>query len=210
MPQIISNPYEQPQIGKDDAHHGADFAFYQFKEFENIAGLPIQSIFTGKVVGITQDLPPYGNMTIIESRIPEGISAALASQNIASPSPDWVISPQLTCPALPPAPQNLIDQSFSLYVLYAHLAQPPALQMGKTLNSGDVLGYVGSSGMSGNSHLHLEFRVGPSGYEFEPMGHYRGDLSELAIGNYCIWRVSGWFIPFDPMNFFNALNSSAN
>jgi murein DD-endopeptidase MepM/ murein hydrolase activator NlpD len=209
LPQIISNPYDPPVIGKDDAHHGVDFAFYQFKQFESIAGLPVQSIFNGQVAGITADLPPYGNMLIIESELPANIETALAEQNILLPSPDWIISPQLTCPVLPLPPDHLMDQSYSLYVLYGHLSQPVSLSTGETIKSGEMVGYVGNSGMSGNPHLHLEFRIGPSRYEFDAMGHYRGDLSENEIKNYCVWRVSGWFIPFDPMFFLNSLNITA-
>ncbi len=210
LSSIISNPFSQPQLGKDDAHHGVDFAFYQFKERGNIAGLPIQSVFSSKVAGVTHNLPPYGYMIITETDLSDKINEILGDTLPVAPSASSLISPQLTCPELSPVPENLVDQSFSLYLLYAHLSEPPLFQRGEEIQSGDTIGYVGTSGMSGNPHLHLEFRIGPSGYLFEPMGHYSNTLSEPDFKNYCIWRVSGWFIPMDPMLFFNSLNSSAN
>ncbi|MAT43107.1 MAG: hypothetical protein CL609_12260 [Anaerolineaceae bacterium] len=210
LPFIISNPFLQPQIGKDDAHHGVDFAFYQYKDFGTIANLPIHSIFSGKITGITENLPPYGNMLIIETDLPDIIMETVQKEPSMMPSDNWMISPQLTCPELPLPPSNLSDKIFSLYVLYAHLAEPPLFQMSNEVQSGDLIGNVGNSGMSGNPHLHLEFRVGPSNYYFEPMGHYSSALTDKEMENYCIWRVSGWFIPIDPMLFFNSLNSTAN
>jgi murein DD-endopeptidase MepM/ murein hydrolase activator NlpD len=186
LPNIISNPFLQPQIGKDDAHHGVDFAFYQYEDLGTIASLPVQSIFSGTIAGITENLPPYGHMLILETDLPDLIFESLQQE-----------------PALS-------ENNFSLYVLYSHLAEPPLMEMGKDVQSGDMIGYVGNSGMSGNPHLHLEFRIGPSSYLFEQMGHYSSALTEGDFKNYCIWRVSGWFIPIDPMIFFNSLNSTAN
>ncbi len=210
LPKIISNPYLAPQIGKDDGHHGVDYAFYDFKDLRSITGLPIQSVFSGKIAGITQELPPYGNAIIIESDLPDNLPELLATNLIPEPQPTGVPSAQLTCPDLPVAPQSLLAQDFSLYVLYGHLADHPPFVNGDAIVAGDRLGNVGNSGMSGNPHLHLEFRVGPRDFPFEAMGHYSSALTQTNFANYCIWRVSGWFIPFDPMLFFNSLNSSAN
>ncbi|KAA3644794.1 MAG: hypothetical protein DWQ07_15420 [Chloroflexi bacterium] len=48
----------------------------------------------------------------------------------------------------------------SLYILYAHLKNPPPVFSGKFVNANDVLGEVGSTGQSTGPHLHLEARFG--------------------------------------------------
>lgn len=43
---------------------------------------------------------------------------------------------------------------------YAHLsAFAKGLRRGKRVNQGDVIGYVGSTGMATGPHLHYEFRI---------------------------------------------------
>ena len=43
--------------------------------------------------------------------------------------------------------------------LYAHMSGFAGLAAGATVNSGDVIGYVGMTGLASGPHLHYEFRV---------------------------------------------------
>lgn len=45
-----------------------------------------------------------------------------------------------------------------LYVLYAHLKNPSELELGSSLNVGDIVGYVGSTGLASGPHLHVATR----------------------------------------------------
>lgn len=199
LDSITSNPFSMPQLGKDDGHHGIDFAFYQYKTFSGIDQNPIQSIFSGTVTLINPDRPPYGNFIIIETplnffsddiqtilmnKIPDGKNHAL---------------PYLSCPDLDAAMPTIKSTSFSLYALYAHLDSLPLPEKGAAVSSGDNIGFVGNTGMSGNPHLHLEFRVGPSNADIGQMAHYDNTVSPNEIKNYCLWRVSGLFQMLDPM-----------
>lgn len=44
--------------------------------------------------------------------------------------------------------------------LYCHLQQQPEVSVGDTVATGDLLGYVGSSGNSSEPHLHFEVQTG--------------------------------------------------
>jgi len=44
--------------------------------------------------------------------------------------------------------------------LYCHLEQEPAVSEGDTLATGDLIGYVGSTGNSSEPHLHFEVQTG--------------------------------------------------
>jgi murein DD-endopeptidase MepM/ murein hydrolase activator NlpD len=100
----------------------------------------------------------------------------------------------LTCPT-PSAPLHLEVEARSLYLLYAHLLEPPEVMSGEALACGASLGAVGMSGNALNPHLHLEVRVGPSGIRFESLAHYTASASPQEMGDYCLWRVSGAFQP---------------
>ncbi len=207
---IISNPFDMPVIGKDDGHHGVDFAFYQFKDFGNINHHPVQAIFSGKVAATTENLPPYGNMLVIESS-GDILNHPYAEDLIYTlPLTEYSPSPQLSCPAGLTLPSNIDLSNLSVYLLYAHLEEKPRFSIGDPIFSGEEIGLVGNTGMSGNPHLHLEFRVGPANFQFDSMGHYDTSLSQEQITSYCIWRVSGWFNPMDPMLFANQVNKAEN
>ncbi|HEY8471670.1 MAG TPA: M23 family metallopeptidase [Natronosporangium sp.] len=44
--------------------------------------------------------------------------------------------------------------------LYCHLLQQPEVSVGDTVATGDLIGYVGSSGNSSEPHLHFEVQIG--------------------------------------------------
>ncbi len=56
--------------------------------------------------------------------------------------------------------------------------------------------------MSGNTdipHLHLETRLGPAGQVFESMRFYDTRATQKEMDTYILWRTSGIFQHFDPL-----------
>lgn len=53
----------------------------------------------------------------------------------------------------------ILDLGEDLFVLYGHMSNYNVTN-GQTVKKGDVVGYMGSTGNSTGSHLHLEFRQG--------------------------------------------------
>lgn len=202
LSSIITQPFIMPPAGEDSGHHGVDFAFWRRGDLESIEGVPVVNIFAGKVISAYSKIrTPYGYMVIVETplsnlpiEIVESIKLPEASLTPESPSN------RLTCPA------GFADwwdtNSQSLYVLYAHMSDPPLVRLGQTVNIGDQLGFVGNTGSSSNPHLHLEMRIGPSNAVFNSMGHYDSTTTEQERHNYCMWRISGEFQLFDPMIFY--------
>lgn len=201
LEKINSNPFLFLGPGKDEGHHGTDFSFYQYKNFSKIEELPVQSIFSGNVSSFVHDRPPYGNMIIIEtplSDLPDYLYlSSISDINFV----DLPNSTNLNCPGYSEIDFKMKLNALSLYVLYAHLYEPPEFGLNQTIHSGDLIGKVGNTGASGNPHLHLEFRVGPTGVQFNEMAHYDNGATPEEMLNYCIWRVSGYFFQVDPMQF---------
>ena len=198
MPQILQYPLDTPHPGQDDGHHGDDFAFYQFGELNGIDGLPIQSVFDGTVAGVANNRRPYGNMIMIETPLDEIAPEVLSALALPTPSPIIPPDPRMqNCPA-EPLPFHLKSNGRSLYVLYAHMQQPATITPGNQVNCGQQIGLVGNTGMSGNPHLHLEVRVGPSGARFGSMSYYDPGATTDEYANYCTWRVSQLFQLVDP------------
>jgi murein DD-endopeptidase MepM/ murein hydrolase activator NlpD len=199
LQEIISNPFFYSGDGKDDGHHGTDFSFYQYKTFDKIENLPVQSITSGIVRSVINNRPPYGYMVMIEtpfSSLPFFLQDRLHMHNTESEIPFYT---NLSCPDFQLPENSQTIESYSLYILYAHLHDLPEVQIDSHVLSGYPIGKVGNSGSSGNPHLHLEFRIGPMGYNFEEMSHYNNTASQNELSNYCLWRVSGLFYQIDPM-----------
>ena len=62
----------------------------------------------------------------------------------------------------------VVDHGGGVTTLYAHQTSV-AVSYGDRVSAGDVVGYVGSTGLSTGAHLHFEVRLGgnpvdPSGY----------------------------------------------
>jgi murein DD-endopeptidase MepM/ murein hydrolase activator NlpD len=175
--EIVSDPYNPPPPGRDERHHGVDFAYYQRKDRKTIEGVGVQAILPGKVAVTVGDRLPYGNMIIIET--------------VTSYLPDDFIR------ILGGYPGE------SLYHLYAHLIESPVYELGEIVECGEVIGAVGKTGYHiVNPHLHLELRWGPPGLALESMAFYDTSASQEEMQNYMRWRTSGEFIHFNPMFFF--------
>jgi len=177
---IVSGPYNPPRPGKDDRHHGTDFAYYRRKDRTTIEGERVQALLAGRVAAVIQDRPPYGNMVIIET-------------------PDS---------ALPPGIIRQLEmvEGESLYTLYAHLKAAPLVTLGDRISCGQTLGKVGATGYNiVQPHLHLETRIGPAdGMFLDGMAYYDTGTTEAERTNYELWRTSGVFRHFDPMSLINA------
>ncbi len=199
LSDIVSNPFSYTGNGQDAGHHGTDFSFYQYKSYEKMENLPVLSITSGRVSSVLNDRPPYGNMVMVEtpfSSLPFFLQNHLL---LLLPENEIPFHSNLSCPDYQLEEESQISEPFSLYILYAHLYSRPDVQINSQVHSGNPIGKVGNTGSSGNPHLHLEFRIGPSGYTFEEMSHYNNTASQNEIYHYCLWRVSGLFYQVDPM-----------
>ena len=203
LQSIISEPYFQTGPELDDGHHGTDFAFYDFGKLTTIVGLPIHSVINGKVAGIINKKKPYGNLIIIETRmesIPPELLILLSPPLQETPYP---YNPRMQfCTSMKGETWTVKPES--IYLLYGHMLESSPLNVGDIVSSGQTIGKVGNTGMSGNAHLHLEMRWGPGGTEFASMNYYDTAATPEENINYCIWRISGKFARIDPMAFFNA------
>lgn len=198
LPDILTNPFDAPKPGQDTGHHGIDLAYYRRGNQIGIEGLPIFAVLSGTVTSALSNSWPYGNMVMIETPLDQ-LPVVWQDQFQAPVSP-VIITPdsRLFCPTAQPDIKTTGNQR-SLYIVYAHMQYEPTLNLGDQLSCGQQLGAVGNTGKSGNPHLHLEFRVGPSGFKFEQMSHYINNATTEEMVNYCLWRVSGVFELVDPL-----------
>lgn len=67
-----------------------------------------------------------------------------------------------------------IDHGFAYETIYAHLIDFK-VKLGQHVKRGDVIGYVGNTGLSTAPHLHYEVRKG--GKAVNPVGYYFNDLT---------------------------------
>lgn len=171
----VSNPFAEPVTSNlEMGHHGVDFSYFSKDGVgPPIDGTPLQAVMTGRVAGLGFDRLPYGNMIVIET----------AFERL----PSQIIS------------QYDMSVGSSLYLLYAHMLEGPEFTFGQEIECGQVIGHVGGSGFSGNPHLHLETRVGPSGLTLPPMVFYDTTATLEEQTAYQKWRFAGDFILFDPM-----------
>jgi murein DD-endopeptidase MepM/ murein hydrolase activator NlpD len=198
LSSIISNPFQFPSKGKDDGHPGLDFSFYTLHEWKSIENLEVVSILQGNIAGIINDRPPYGNAIIVETRQRDLNIEQLRMINTIYPEEPGQENIILNCPGSFNFDVGYASNDLSLYVLYGHLKDFQDFKIGDFIESGNILGKVGSTGMSGNPHLHLEIRIGPNSAVFLKMAHYDNSITEEERENYCLWRVSGYFFPINP------------
>lgn len=136
-------------------------------------GEPVQSVLPGVAASVLNGQYPYGNMVIIETDrrdFPDSLRDRIE---------------------IPPGQ--------SLYVLYAHMDQPPLVELGEQVHICQQLGEVGMSGNTDIPHLHIETRLGPAGQVFKSMRFYDTRASQEEMDAYVLWRTSGVFQHFDPL-----------
>jgi len=173
LPEIIGDPYDPPRPGREERHHGIDFGYYHYQERDSMLGEPVQSILSGVVASVLDGQYPYGNMVMIETT-PPNIPASLSGE-------------------------IEIPDGSSLYILYAHLNQPPIVVLGEQIKACQSLGVVGMSGNTDIPHLHIETRWGPPGQVFESMRYYDTQATQDEMDAYVLWRTSGVFHHFNPL-----------
>lgn len=198
----ISNPFNPPPPGSDDPHQAVDIAVQQ--DGMALAGGPVLAVLGGRVAMLTDDRFPYGFALLVETPLEDLPSEWLAENPALTPAPTRGAYPALTCPAVTPAPA-WNEARRSLYHLYAHLQEKPALQPGQPIQCGETIGRIGQSGNALNPHLHLEARIGPAGARFASMAHYDNTARPEEMGNYCLWRVSNVFQLIDPLQLLEQL-----
>ena len=64
----------------------------------------------------------------------------------------------------------VIDHGGGYSTMYGHMSKR-AVSQNKAVKKGDVIGYIGSTGLSTGNHLHFEIRV--NGSSEDPMGHFK-------------------------------------
>ena len=159
----VVNPYNPPPLGSDDPHQGVDLA--QVQNGISLTGLSVQAVLEGQVALVVSGRFPYGNALLVETPLDSLPPGWLEKLDLPPAPAEPQASNALTCPT-PAAPPEWEPERSSLYLLYAHMLEPPALQAGDSVSCGQVIGAIGSSGNALNPHLHLEVRVGPSGARF--------------------------------------------
>jgi murein DD-endopeptidase MepM/ murein hydrolase activator NlpD len=168
----------------------------------SLSGLPVQAILEGQVALVVSGRFPYGNAVLVETPLDSLPPALLEMLDLPPVPAEPQVSNALTCPT-PAAPTEWKPERSSLYLLYAHMLEPPASQAGDSVSCGQVIGAIGSSGNALNPHLHLEVRVGPAGARFPGMAHYDASAKPEEMTAYCQWRVSGSFVHIDPLLLFS-------
>ena len=205
----ISNQFNPPRPGSDDAHQGVDLAILSDPDRYAIAGAAVDALLSGRVAGVVEGMFPYGNAVLVETPIEQLPPWTAGSDRIPTIAPTFPPHPSLTCPQTGEYP-NWDSSKRSIYILYAHMQEPPAQKPGDRVLCGDELGRIGQTGNALNPHLHLEVRVGPSGASLSGMAHYETRAAPQNMEAYCIWRVSGIFQLLNPFDLITPADPGEN
>jgi murein DD-endopeptidase MepM/ murein hydrolase activator NlpD len=195
LTDTIHNPFNPPRSGRDDPHQGVDFAVLEYGIA--LSGNPVQSVLDGRVAAVIDNRFPYGNALMIETSLESLAPQSVSGIYLPTISPTIEPHPALNCPQVSPVP-SLNTEKRSLYLLYAHLKEPPSFQIDEAVECGQIIGQIGDSGNALNPHLHLEVRIGPSGARLGSMAHYSTSASPEEMSAYCTWRVREIFQLVDP------------
>ncbi len=198
---ITSFKFNSPSAYSDAFHPAVDLAFFTYKDIPTMRGLPVQALLPGKVALVISDRFPYGNMILVETPLDMVQIPLQQSLALPTPIPQREMDLFSTCDRDHPLISWSTD-SKSLYTLYAHLKDSPALSVGEMVSCGQVIGSVGISGNSVADHLHLEVRLGPAEARFTTFAALRPEASREEKYYYCIWNASGYFQAIDPSLFW--------
>ena len=201
---VIVNPYLPPRWGSDDAHQGVDFAILDPDYLISLGGSPVQAVLEGRVASVMEDRFPYGNAVLVETSLDALPDYWITHLQLPTPAPTLPPHPSLTCPQTGAFLDWELEKR-SLYLLYAHMEEPPSEKVDDYIYCGDSIGTMGDTGNALNPHLHLEIRIGPSGVSFPSLAHYETRAKPEEMEAYCIWRVSGVFQLIDPMTLFDQI-----
>jgi len=173
---IITQPFIMPRVMddgtyKDSGHHGVDVGFMT-RGKQKFTGTPVLAAVPGKIASLVDNLPPYGDMVMVETPL----------ANI----PKKIID------------KYKIPPGNSVYTLYAHLQNVQSLKTGQPIHCGQQLAETGLTGLTDGPHLHFETRWGPSNTVFPPMGYYLSGVTPEEMESYTLWRMSGKYKLFDP------------
>jgi murein DD-endopeptidase MepM/ murein hydrolase activator NlpD len=197
LPGTVVNPFNPPPPGSDDPHQGVDFGDLRAGDRIALTGRRVMAVLPGRVAAVMADRFPYGNAILLETPLDELPENWLGELGLPTPGPAFTPVPALTCPKGFSIAGS--DSQRSLYLLYAHMLEPPQLELGEAVGCGQEIGAIGSSGNALNPHLHLEARLGPASVQFGSLAHYDPSATQDEMANYCAWRVSGSFQAFDPL-----------
>lgn len=197
LPGRITNPFHPPAPGSDDPHHGVDLGDFLPGSRVAVPGLTVQAALSGRVAAVIQNRFPYGYAVLVETPL-DALPSGLVQSAVPTPAPTLVLTTPLTCPDSPPlAPAD--SEKRSLYVLYAHLKEPPLVNVEDAVACGQAIGVIGDSGNALNPHLHFEARAAPAGLRLGSIAHYDASATAEEMSRYCLWRISGFFQLVDPM-----------
>lgn len=200
LEDAVVTPFLPPPPGSDDPHHGVDLAEFASDSDIALEGRGVNAMMSGRVAGIILDRFPYGNGVIIETPLRDIATGWVDLLHLPEIEPVELNASPLTCPSMEESLVGSVNTSGrSLYFLYAHLKNPPAVKTGDFVICGQPIGLIGNTGNSINPHLHLEVRVGTENIKFESMAHYDDSATIEEMKTYCLWRISGYFQYFDPM-----------
>ncbi len=140
LQMFITQPFDPPTPRLDNGHHGLDIAFFSEGSRPQILGLSIQSILPGRVAAVLNNNGPYGNMIMVETpleNIPLSFQDVIPFPTVA---PTVTSDARLLCPPEGEFPTYNTTGKRSLYILYAHMIEPPSLKLAISLANARCLG----------------------------------------------------------------------
>ena len=115
-------------------------------------------------------LDNFGDGRDAETRLHEGIDILGSAGREVYAVADGTLTKRYTNTGTAGWGWTLYDAGTKTTFKYYHLAEDAhGLVQGATVKAGDVIGYVGSSGTSGETNFHLHFEVRPGNVAVDPL-----------------------------------------